>query len=404
MNTYSTCLGKFCATYSNWEEILSGEPYFLRIKRENGFVIFNYSQIESDFHNHIVREARGIIFKEGEWTYPVCHAFDKFGNYGESYTPDMDWDSVVVSEKIDGSIMKLWYHEGVWHISTNSNIYAGHSEVPDIRRNNFGELFWEAVHKYLPNDEDIADWLDSLDSEYTYIFELVSPYTRVIIPYEVTDLYFLGARNNVSNYQWGCDERSAGILHTDIFPRPKLYPMKTLSQIVTASKELPWDDEGFVCYDKNFNRCKIKSPSYVMAHFARNNNVITRKHIIGIILKGEVEEFLTYASDYRHDVLSTNDLMDRYVQLMDSAGMIARGLRKLERRRAADAIKYFHKIVQDIMFLNLDRDISGSEYVKGWDVYRWNRALDNYINFTGGNKDEVQRMHELLQGMVQGQA
>ena len=105
---YNTKIGEFCATHNDWEELLNQEPYCIIIKRKDGFVIFNYRQLDSDFNNEIVRECRGIIFKEGVWEQPVCHAFDKFGNYGEPYVPEMDWSTVNVSEKIDGSIMKLW--------------------------------------------------------------------------------------------------------------------------------------------------------------------------------------------------------------------------------------------------------------------------------------------------------
>lgn len=381
---YNTRLGEFCATHSDWEELLSAEPYSIKIKKEDGFVIFNYNQLSSDFNNEIVREARGIIFREGEWEYPVCHAFDKFGNYGESYVPDMDWRSIKVSEKIDGSIMKLWCHNGCWHLSTNANINAENAEIGDVRRDNFAQVFWEVVVNHLGWKEKqqlLINWFNKLDTEYTYIFELVSPYTRVVIPYKYSEIYFLGARNNISNQQFGCDTSSAMMLHMDIFPRPKLYSMQTLEQITAAAKELPWDNEGYVCYDKYFNRCKIKSPRYVTAHFARNNNVITRKHLIDIILKGEMAEFLIYASDYADQMEYTKKLMDEFIDVMDTAGMLARNLRKLSRKDAAEVIKPFHKLVQPIMFANLERVVSGRDYVRDWDVYKWERALEHFTEF-----------------------
>lgn len=381
---YNTKLGEFCATHSDWEELLSAEPYSIKIKKEDSFVIFNYNQLSSDFNNEIVREARGIIFREGEWEYPVCHAFDKFGNYGESYVPDMDWRSIKVSEKIDGSIMKLWCYNGCWHLSTNANINAENAEIGDVRRDNFAQVFWEVVVNHLGWKEKqqlLINWFNKLDAEYTYIFELVSPYTRVVIPYKYSEIYFLGARNNISNQQFGCDTSSAMMLHMDIFPRPKLYSMQTLEQITAAAKELPWDNEGYVCYDKYFNRCKIKSPRYVTAHFARNNNVITRKHLIDIILKGEMAEFLIYASDYADQMEYTKKLMDEFTDVMDTAGMLAHNLRKLPRKDAAEVIKPFHKLVQPIMFANLERVVSGRDYVRDWDVYKWERALEHFTEF-----------------------
>ena len=194
-------------------------------------------------------------------------------------------------------------------------------------------------------------------------------------------MYFLGARHNVSNNQWGCTEEDAKMLGVDMFPRPKLYPLFTYDEIAQAASELPWNEEGYVCYDENFNRCKIKSPKYVVAHYSRNNNVITRKHLINICLRGEDEEFLIYAEDYRDALLDVKSLMKSYIDSIGSIGEFARGLRKLDRKRAADIINNFDKIARPIMFANYDRDISGEAWVENWDVYKWDRILDQYLKF-----------------------
>jgi hypothetical protein len=382
----NTKLGQFCAEHKDWQQLLSQEPYNLMIKFDGIFVMFNYNQLSSDFNNPIVREARGIIFVVGEWDAPVCHAFDKFGNYGEEYVPDIDWNTVTVSEKIDGSIMKLWNFGGEWVVSTNGNIFSNRSPIDDVRKDNFEQVFWEGVEKHFPCSKTflnprLAGWLATLDPGYTYIFELVSPYNRVVIPYEETDVYFLGARHNISNNQWGCTEEDAKMLGVDMFPRPKLYPLFTYDEIAQAASELPWNEEGYVCYDEKFNRCKIKSPKYVMAHYSRNNNVITRKHLINICLRGEDEEFLIYAEDYRDALLDVKSLMKSYIDSIGGIGEFARGLRKLDRKRAADIINNFDKIARPIMFANYDRDISGEAWVENWDVHKWDRILDQYLKF-----------------------
>lgn len=377
---YNTLLGRFCASNDNWEELLTGEPYNLKIKKEDGYVIFNYNQLSSDFNNEIVREARGIIFKNGVWEYPVCHAFDKFGNYGEPYVPEMDWSTVKCTEKIDGSIMKLWCYDNVWHVSTNGSIDAKDAPVPDIRKDNFYQLFKEGIIKNLTT-KSFREWLESLNRDYTYIFEMVSPYTRVVIPYEETNVFFLGARDNRSGRQFGCDQASAQLLGCGEFPRPWLYATRTLEDILKAANDLPWDEEGYVCYDKSFNRCKIKSPKYVLAHFARNNNVITRWHLIDIILRGEMEEFKIYASDYKDQIEWTKQLMDDFILFVDNCALMSRNLRKLERPEAAEVIKKFHKFVQPIMFMNLTRIVGGRSYTSGWDAYKWERLLDNFLKF-----------------------
>jgi hypothetical protein len=258
--------------------------------------------------------------------------------------------------------------------------------IGDVRKDNFAQIFWEALGWRMPGGwKDMlsvfTDWFNGLNPGCTYIFELVSPYTRVVIPYKTADIYFLGARNNKTNQQYGCDLNTAIELGVSALHRPKLYQLNTLEQIITAANELPWDNEGYVCYDKNFNRCKIKSPKYVMAHFARNNNVITRKHLIDIILKNEMDEFCIYASDYKDQIEYVKKLMDEFINVMDTAGLLARNLRKLSRKYAAEIIKSFHKLVQPIMFANHSRSVSGREYVRDWDVYKWERVLEHFTEF-----------------------
>lgn len=106
---------KFIKDNANWEELLTKKPYCLKIKKDEDYTILSYNQIESDFYNPIVRECRGIILENSTLT-PVCVPFYKFGNYGEGYVPDIDWSSARTQEKVDGSLIKVWYHNGKWRV------------------------------------------------------------------------------------------------------------------------------------------------------------------------------------------------------------------------------------------------------------------------------------------------
>ena len=191
---FNTELGLFCSTHDTWEELLTVEPYYLKIKEDGPYVIFNYDQIRSDFNNPIVREARGIIFRKGKWEYPVCWAFNKFGNYGESYVPDIDWNTAFVSEKVDGSLIKVWW-DGDWNISTNGTIDAFKAELNNVKFSSFGEYFINTLLHYYENS---TEFYCHLDTDYTYMFELVGPYNRVVIPYEEPAIYFIGARDKTT--------------------------------------------------------------------------------------------------------------------------------------------------------------------------------------------------------------
>ena len=129
---------------TNWRELLSEKPYSISAKDNTPYTILSYSQIHSDFKLEICRECRGLIIKKVGDTYePVCVPFFKFGNYGEGYCPEIDWESARIQEKVDGSICKMWFDEVSWHISTNNVIDAYKAQIygSDL---SFGQLFNKA--------------------------------------------------------------------------------------------------------------------------------------------------------------------------------------------------------------------------------------------------------------------
>jgi len=112
----------------NWKETLEND-YDLKIKIDGDYAIFNYD-FNCNFANPIVQEARGIIidYKKLE---VVCWPFRKFGNHNESYCDSIDWESARVLEKVDGSIIKLWFdfQKNDWQFSTNGTIRAENASV-----------------------------------------------------------------------------------------------------------------------------------------------------------------------------------------------------------------------------------------------------------------------------------
>lgn len=370
----NTELGKFCKGHSDWPELLTQEPYCLKIKEDGPYTMFSYDQIRSDFNIKLVREARGIIFRTGEWEQPVCWAFNKFGNYGESYAPEIDWDTAFVTEKIDGSLMKVWW-DGDWHISTNGCIDAFKAELNNVKMPDFGYYFLEALGKYY---NSFGEFVAGLETHRTYMFELVGPYNRVVVPYDEPDLYFLGARTNSSGEEFYCSEFVAGAMGLGKFKRPAHYSLSSLDDCIKAAELKTWDDEGFVVADAHNNRVKIKSPAYVLAHFMRNNNVITRKHIIRVIIENETAEFLCYAADYKDVLEETQGLMNAYHNIGNRLAKSCRTTATiLHKGDYARLVKTFPVIFQGLLFMNYDRDVTAEEYTSNWNENKWEEYLES---------------------------
>lgn len=366
-------LVKFIKEHENWEELLTSDPYNLTITRNSPYIMFKYSQIKSDFTIPLVREARGIILREDRLIC-VARAFDKFGNYGENYCPDIDWSTASVQEKIDGSLIKVWCDDG-WHISTNNTIDAFNASLPnqmDKRYQNFGQLFLAALHKHICNEHF---FLDNLDNRYTYIFELVSPFNRVVIPYNEIELYFIGWRDNVTGKE--LDVNSSYL--SSVLPCARRFSFHCLEETQKAANNLPWDEEGYVVCDKNFNRVKIKSPKWVEAHYMRGNNVNTREHMIDIILKGEQAEFNLYAPEYAEQLHYIEDIMHKIAaQAVENLKEVW-GAQSIFNNRAeyASVVKDSPFYIKDFLFHGYDERLFW-DYAKNWTASKWQKAIEGY--------------------------
>ena len=272
------------ANPDTWREQLSAAPYNLTIREEGNYVLFKYSQIESDFNEPIVREARGIILAHRGGTWKIVRlAFDKFFNAGEVYADPINWNSIMITEKIDGSIMTLWYDENEWHLSTNGTIDAYKAEIGG---KTFGELFDKAA-------KNVGLDLDSLSPLYNYTFELVGPYNKVVLTYPETTIYHLSTRDMVT-----LDE-----VFVDIgVQKPKQYFASNYEEIKNIVEQLDASHEGVVVRDSSGARIKIKTETYFRMHKMANNGAITTEYIMELILENETSEFLAYFPELRETV------------------------------------------------------------------------------------------------------
>lgn len=253
----------------NWQEIM--ESLCIKVKIQNNLAIFNYD-IDADFSNSIVQEARGIII-DLDTLKVVCWPFRKFGNWQESYVDEIDWSTARVQEKIDGSIIKLYYYNDQWNWATNGMINAKDANCSYLSKT-FLDSIKDAINYSQINFE-------SLNKNYTYIFELVTPDNKIVIDYKYNKLFHLGTRNNENGEEYNID---IGI------EKPKEYALTSFEEAIDAAanlnKENGVEHEGFVVVDGNWHRIKIKTQEYINIHHVINNHILTKKKMIEYILEG----------------------------------------------------------------------------------------------------------------------
>ena len=303
---------KFIKENANWKELLSKEPYFIKISEDTMYgknlVLLKYDQLNSDLGNAIVQECRGLILDSDTFDI-VCYPFDKFFNYGEAHAANIDWNSAYVTQKIDGSICKVVKIGDDFLISTNGCIDAYKCGLPNDFGSpfkNFGELAMEGFKFYGITEKDFPTLFAD---GFTYIFELTSPWNQVVVKWNETKMNLIGVRDNNTLKEIFYKDHPLA----NVFDTPKIYPIKSIEDCVKAAQELPENNEGYVVCDKDFNRIKVKSPLYLQLHYMAGNQVWSPSRVMDIIRANEVSEYLSYFPKFK---VAFDELNAKYLDLI----------------------------------------------------------------------------------------
>jgi hypothetical protein len=259
------------------------ETYAIKAVRHQTYpnlILFKYSQIASDMSLPIVQESRGIVLDENDDWRVVSRAYDKFYNYGEPNAAEIDWDTAVVQEKVDGTLCTVYEYAGDWHVATTGTPDAGgpvnNGEII------FAALFWETLGLYLGEDWETPPWESS---DWCYLFELTTPQNRVVVNHQAASLTLLGIRDRSSG-QWA---KASDTVMARVVPLVREFPLQSFADIQATFDTMdPLQQEGYVVADAHGHRVKVKHPGYVALHHMKDG--MTQKSILEVIQRGEVPE------------------------------------------------------------------------------------------------------------------
>ncbi len=293
-------LQKFLLDPANKPEDLTAK-YGIAVRRHpryNNLVLFKYSQIESPMGEPIVQECRGIILDESNGWAVVSFPYKKFFNHGEGHAKPIDWASARVFEKVDGSLMTLYWYDGHWQVASSGSPDAG-GEVYGTNIS-FNDLFWKVWNELgyeLPDTH--------LDTKFCYMFELCTPYNKIVVQHTKNRLVFHGYRMladfpgadpslKMVDFEEGLPEELAHMGWEVV----KSYPLGTIEDVLKTLESIPpTEGEGYVVCDANFNRIKIKTPQYVALHHMRDG--MGSRRMLELVRSNESEEFLTYFPEFK---------------------------------------------------------------------------------------------------------
>lgn len=247
-------------------------------------ICLKYSQIESPMGEKIVQQCRGIILDSSQNWQIISYPYDKFFNYGEIHATPINWNSAKVYEKLDGSLMVLYFYDREWRVQSSGTPDAA-GEVNGFGFS-FADLFWKVWQE--------LGYQYPLEIDHCFIFELITPYNRIVVQPKENQLVLHGVRN-IQTLEESEPSLWANQYGWQLVPS---YPLTSWTEVIKAAEILdPLTSEGYIVCDAEFHRIKVKSPQYVAISHLREG--FSSRRMIEIVLTNEGEEFLSYFPEWR---------------------------------------------------------------------------------------------------------
>ncbi|MBR2240131.1 MAG: hypothetical protein IKO49_01085 [Bacilli bacterium] len=327
----------------DWKTFLEKEPRFITIKQcpwkdeDNNLLypelyMLSYDGLFSDFNDEYVRLCRGCIVSVKDPNNPVMIVapFTKFGNYGQSFCPEIDWSSALVEQKVDGILIKLFYYDNKWHWITNN---GWNTNLPWKEMIKIPSKYKEIETDTCNTVQDLIDYcikknnatLSEFHPDYTYMFELISPKMRILVDNPKTDLVYLGCRNLYTYDEYPLDMAKAIIPGIKKFNTVKYFDLHNMDEVLQLCNSYKGDqDEGVVVVDKNFNRVKIKCEDYIRLKGYRRMFDTTDEQIWKGMREGTIDDALQVFPELNEKIQEIQKNVIKYKHVLEEYGKIGK--------------------------------------------------------------------------------
>lgn len=346
-------------------------------KRYPNLVQLCYHQLETP-KNEITNECRGLILDAKDNFKVISYPFYRFSDYSDRSDSTLDMKSLKFYEKLDGSIISLYFYGGEWNISTKTMPDAdGRIHINDtIFRDYFFDVFKKLGYKFPEVNTN------------TYVFEFMFKGQGITLKNGET-ISLLMARDNNTLLELNHIEIA------ELNDWDKVVPMEEtdLEKIKNIVRYLdPTISEGFVVCDKNFTRYKIKSPQFdKIAELKINwDNTEERQKMIEdsnfrrlceIIRTNEHTSFISLPK-YESVINQWNRVTKAYKKLLNDTYRFVKRVEGLEGKELGMATKNEDKYLNGLVFgiaqgrINKDSDTYLEDYFYNMSI----KTFEDIIN------------------------
>ena len=273
---------------------------FKRYHPELPIIIWNYTpEVQYDgLWDDITIQTRGLVTDESGNV--LARPFKKFWNLGEKrHTPTEQFE---VFDKLDGSLIILFWYEDQWIVASRGSFESDQAIAA----------------------KRIVDGLntDILSKEYTYLFEYISKWNKIVVDYgDVEKLVLLSAIHTETDVEvdyWTLKNVIGDTIGVETVTR-----FDGITDYITLKDRIEKGKEGFVIRFENGQRVKIKSDEYLELH--RIVTGLSTTAIWECLKSGRgLNEILKIAPDeyYKRIDEYANDLEYQFYKISDEVQML----------------------------------------------------------------------------------
>lgn len=307
---------EYLETHS-FEDLIREHGVYASFSKSGHKWSLNYDQIEAKESDPLAQECRGLVLAREDGqpiagggstigiktsdgridrnyvcpgkTTILAYPMKRFFNHGQGSAAEINWHdpSLAVLEKLDGTLTIVYWDQftNQWCVATRSVPEA--DLIMDNGLFTFRTLFEKALFDTtggLPFDQFAA----LLDKNYTYCFELTTPYNRIVVYYPECRITLLAARKMSSLKE--VDPREVKI---DIIPVVQAHTYNSIDELINWVSSLnPMEHEGVVVRDGDFNRIKVKNAAYVAYNKVRDALATSPRNMVELILSEKDDDVI----------------------------------------------------------------------------------------------------------------
>lgn len=302
------------------------DKYKLKFKDFGHKFLLRYDQLNTP-KNQFTNECRGLVLSKD--LEVMSSPFFRFSSYNENSRKTLDWDSATYWEKTDGTMIHFYWDKlsDKWCVGTIGSPEAiDKVSCRDKVKGTHENFDFTLTDLFFKTCERNEIWIDDLDKGCTYIFELATSYNVVVNNYENDVIKLLGVRDLVLGEELNFEQLN-NLAKERGWERPQQFFFNSEKEMLDSLKNVKFGDinfEGYVVVDKDFNRLKVKSNTYVIFH-QFNGDLESKWRLVDVALANEVEEVGSVFPELKEPLERIKSNLDRELEPIREAYERLRG-------------------------------------------------------------------------------